>query len=106
MRSRRGRPEWVTDTAKERISILLERAFSGDKRKKRYIEQARKIALRYNVRFPTKYKRRICKKCFGTEFRIRVFSKGKYVLYTCLECGEKYRYPYKPSKIYKEKQKE
>lgn len=94
MSSRRSRPDWVTDIAKERINILLDRAFSGNKRKDRYIELARKIALRYNVRLPQKYRRRLCKKCSGTEFRIRVFSKGKYILYTCLKCGEKYRYPY------------
>jgi len=93
-RKRRSRPDWVTDIAKERIKILLERALSTPDRKERYLELARKIGMRYNVRVPKSYKRRVCKKCSGTKFRIRVFSKGKYMLYTCLKCEEKYRFPY------------
>jgi ribonuclease P protein subunit RPR2 len=92
--SRRQRPEWVEDVASERMKILLSRAKTHPERKKRYTDLARKIGMRYNVRMPKPYKRSFCKKCSGNEFRIRVFSKGKYVLYTCLSCGEKRRYPY------------
>jgi ribonuclease P protein subunit RPR2 len=64
---------------------------------KRYVELARRIAMRYNVRFPLKWKRFFCKSCGsflvpGVNLRVRC-TKQRVVM-TCLECGRVRRIPY------------
>lgn len=101
MRVRTKRPEWQQDIAKERIAILFNLAkkdiIKNPERAKRYVELARKIGLRYNVRLG-KAKRDFCKNCFtillpGITSQVRV-DKGEIVI-KCLKCQKKYRYPYK-----------
>ncbi len=90
--------------AYERIDILMslaeEEAKKGNwKRSKRYVYLARRIAMKMRIRFPKKWKRRICKKCgtfllYGKNARVRVKSKRySHVVITCLECGAIYRIP-------------
>ncbi len=98
------KPKWQREIAKERIEILFrlaEKEFSSGMKDlaNRYVNLARKIAMRYNVRVPAHLKRRFCKKCHaylvpGVNARVRIRSKQKYVLITCLECGHKMRFPY------------
>lgn len=97
----RRRPSWVIKIAQERINILLQRAeavFHVDRKKAdRYAELARKIAMRYNVHMPAKWKRRICKNCHaflkpGENCRIR--TKDVKIILTCLECGHITRIPF------------
>ncbi len=98
------RPRWQREIARERIQILFrlaEEEFSNDRKDlaNRYVELARKISTRCNVRIPRELKRRFCRKCLaylkpGVNARVRIRSEKKYVLVTCLECGNKMRYPY------------
>ena len=64
---------------------------------KRYVELARRIGMRYNVRFPRKWKRFFCKSCGsflmpGVNLRVRCTKQR--VVFTCLECGRVRRMPY------------
>lgn len=95
-----GKPKLMKGIAIERINILmnyaLDRALDGDlKYADRYIELARKISAKYNVRIPRSFKRFICRGCKkilfpGKTLKVR-FRKGK-VVYRCLRCGEIKRY--------------
>jgi ribonuclease P protein subunit RPR2 len=90
----------VIKTAKERISHLFkeaEKAYSEDSSlSNRYVELARKIAMKYNIRIPKDLKRRFCKHCYtflmpGKNLRVRN-QEGK-IVYCCLECKKYMRYP-------------
>jgi len=81
--------------ANERIYLLLELAQEYIKQNpllaKRYVELARRIAKRTNVRIPKTLKRRFCKRCNeylipGYNARVRI--KNKVILITCLKCGK------------------
>jgi len=98
------KPRWQKEIARERIEVLFkiaEEEFSNNRKDlaNRYVELARKISMRYNVRIPKELKRKFCKRCHsyikpGVNSRTRVRSEKKYVLVTCLECGHKMRFPY------------
>ncbi|MGI0149126.1 MAG: ribonuclease P protein component 4 [Thermoplasmata archaeon] len=67
-------------------------------RARRYVELARRIGMRYNVRVPAPFKRSFCKKCFAfllpsVSARVRV-GQGRVVV-TCIACGALQRYPYR-----------
>jgi len=90
--------------ALERIEILMnlaeEEAKKGNwKRVKRYVSLARKIAMKVRLKFPKKWKRRICRECntllvYGKNARVRVRSRRyPHVVITCRECGRIYRIP-------------
>jgi len=94
------------DLAMERIQRLFELAdaeySSNSARSNAYVSLARKIGMRYLVRFPRELKVRYCKKCGvylvpGDNCRIRL--KGKYITTTCLSCGTIKRYPYHSMKF-------
>ncbi|MFH7903690.1 MAG: ribonuclease P protein component 4 [Candidatus Aenigmatarchaeota archaeon] len=97
----------IKQIAKERILILLDLARKKVKEgeydlARRYVELARKIALRANFRLK-KLKRTFCKKCnipliFGLTARVRLNKYHKTINVTCLLCGNVKRYPYKPKK--------
>lgn len=99
---RRGRkPKWMIKIAKERINILFKLADNEYKkhpeRSHRYVEIARNIAKRYNIRIPRIWRRRFCKHCYlflkpGYNCLIRL-SKSCVVI-RCLECGRIMRIPY------------
>lgn len=98
------KPDWQTKIAKERIEILFrlaEKEFkSHPERSKRYIELARKIGLRYNVRLYKDEKRKFCKNCNillkpGMTSKIRLDKSTKTINVQCLNCNKVYRYPYK-----------
>ena len=93
----RSKPEWQIKIAKERIDILFsEAAKTKDTAlQNRYVELARKIGMRYNVKLPSKYKRLFCRYChtyFNTGFKRRL-SKGNIII-EC-KCGKVNRFPYK-----------
>src|SRR5438445_2695480 len=89
--------------AVERMTTLFRLAETESLRKhpgraKRYVELARRIGMRYNVRVPAPFKRSFCKKCFAfllpsVSARIRV-GEGRVVV-TCGACGAVQRYPYR-----------
>lgn len=95
--------------ARERIYILLGLAKQYLKKEPelacRYIELARKVGMKCNVRIPKEKKLYICKTCNlpllpGFNCRIRIRSEGgtKTVI-TCLKCGAIKRYPANKEKI-------
>ena len=101
-------PKWMKEIAKERINILMKEAEKEVKyhseRSKRYVELARKIGMRYKVRIPRKYKRRICPNCHaylkpGVNCTVRLDPKNRCVVWKCLECGHEKRYPYYRKKL-------
>jgi ribonuclease P protein subunit RPR2 len=104
MRRINRKPEQYIKIAEERIEILFDLAEKEFKknpeRSKRYVQLARKIGLRYNVRLPKEIKRKFCKKCNSllipsVTSKIRIDSKTKSITIKCLNCKKIYRYPYK-----------
>ena len=100
-------PRWMKKIARERISILLQQAEKEfpehKKRSNRYVEMARRIGMKYKVRLPRKYKRRICPNCYsylkpGVNCSVRLEPKRKCVVWRCLECKNEKRYPYSKKK--------
>jgi ribonuclease P protein subunit RPR2 len=96
-----AKPEWQLKIARERMDILFEetrrRAPSDPKLANRYVELARKIGMRYNVRLPPELKRKICKGCkaylaLGITAKQRV-KQGRVII-TCNACGHANRYPF------------
>jgi ribonuclease P protein subunit RPR2 len=88
--------------ARERIDILFEKASNSD-RSKRYIELARKIAMKLNIKLTKQQKRKFCKHCYtylknGVNATTRTHNK-KLIIF-CEECKKYTRIPLlkKPSK--------
>ena len=89
--------------AAERIETLFRLAEQeGHKgnlpRADRYVELARKIGMRYNVRLPSEFKRRVCRECHAyllppKTARVRI-GESRLVT-TCLRCGAVMRFPYR-----------
>ncbi|MDY6777264.1 MAG: ribonuclease P protein component 4 [Candidatus Nanohaloarchaea archaeon] len=91
------------EIARERIDILFEeaeRAFDEhSERSDRYVELARRIAMKYTLSLPSKYRMRFCSECGsylmpGENCQVRLDSDGKKKVVTCEECGSQARYPY------------
>ncbi|MFH1209312.1 MAG: ribonuclease P [archaeon] len=82
----------------DNINTLFEEAklYSKDKPylSNRYVNLARKIAMKVNLRIPLKYKRRFCKHCYNyftnKNFRVRVHKSR--VIYYCLNCKKYTRF--------------
>ncbi len=88
--------------AKERIKTLFaqakERFKENSKLSDRYVQLARKIAMKYRIKLTSPQKRRFCSHCYkylkpGANCRIRA-QRGK-VIYYCLSCKKFTRLPYK-----------
>jgi len=99
-RGRGQKPTYQTEIAKERIGILLrlakKEAAGHPERSRRYVLLARKIGMRYNVRLPAEWKRKLCKRC-GTILKkgatcAESTEKGAKVI-KCLKCNRIYRFP-------------
>ncbi|MGC8993581.1 MAG: ribonuclease P protein component 4 [Candidatus Aenigmatarchaeota archaeon] len=104
MRKIRKKPEWQRRIAKERIEILLDLAKKEAKknleRSRRYIELARTIGKRYNVRLKKEQKDSFCKKCNtplipGYTMKTWLDPKTKTKVVKCLICKNIYRQRYK-----------
>ena len=102
-RRTRKKPTDQAHIAHERIEILFEQAekeFNNDSAlSDRYVEIARKISMKYNVPIPQKYKKRFCRHCktylvYGANARVRINSRKRHILITCLSCNKKMRYGY------------
>lgn len=89
--------------ARERMEVLFglaeKEALGGHAaRARRYVELARRLGMRYNVRMPPEFKRRFCKECLAylvpsVNARVRV-GRGRVVV-TCLSCGAIQRLPFR-----------
>lgn len=88
--------------ALERIVILFEQAdktyASDPKRAQRYVDLARRIAMRSRVHLPPGLRRRVCRSCksylnpLNSRTRIRQ-EREPHVSTTCAVCGHINRYP-------------
>lgn len=77
-------------TAAERIEVLFGQAEARPKFARRYVVLARKLATRYKVPIPLRWKRRFCRKCDaflvpGRNCRVR--AREQRIVITCLDCG-------------------
>lgn len=87
------------EIARERIDILVKSALKEKDKAlaARQAYQAKKIAMRFRVRFPYEARQLFCKKCKafivpGRSARVRVGrAKTRAVRITCLRCGHTYR---------------
>ncbi len=89
--------------ALERMEVLFglaeKEALQGHAtRARRYVDLARRLGMRYNVRVPPEFKRRFCKDCLAylvpsVNARVRV-GRGRVVI-TCLGCGAIQRLPFR-----------
>ncbi|HEY5606579.1 MAG TPA: ribonuclease P protein component 4 [Thermoplasmata archaeon] len=89
--------------ALERMTTLFRLAESEamqehPERARRYVELARKIGMRYNVRTPANFRRSFCKSCRAylvpsRNARVRV-DEGRIIV-TCGACGAVQRRPYR-----------
>lgn len=103
-RGRKGRrTKGMVIVAEERINILFklaqDEALSHNFiRANRYIELARKIGTRYNIRIPKEHKRHFCKHCYHyllPSFNSKVRLQRHKIVITCLDCGKYMRIPFK-----------
>ena len=87
--------------AEERINILFNRAeeefTKHPERSDRYVEMARNIAKKYNMKMPAKWGKRFCRNCHhflkpGLNCQIRLSNSS--VVIKCLECGNINKIPY------------
>jgi len=89
--------------ALERIEILFRLAEQEAiqrraDRARRYVDLARRIGMRYNVRMPAALKRRFCKSChtyFVPSLNARVRVGRGHLVITCTACGAVQRLPYR-----------
>jgi len=89
--------------AMERVRILFklaEEAFPADPaRAQRYVDLARRIAMRTRLRLPRDLRRRVCRRCKaflvpGATSRTRIRQhREPHVAVTCLKCGATARIP-------------
>ena len=88
--------------ALERVNILFNEAKKAFREEPdlsdRYVNLARKIAMKYKIKLPSKLKRRFCKKCHrylvpGINLRVRT-KKGN-IVYCCLNCNNVARFGYR-----------
>ena len=87
--------------ASQRIEILMAMAEEVSSRDmegaRRYAALARRIAMRHTLKFPRRWKRRLCKGC-GTFLRpgsnCRIRTRQGVVVITCRECGRVSRVPF------------
>ncbi len=102
-RRRSNKPESWTKIARERIEILLSLAEKEVRkhpdRAERYVELARKIGMRYNIRPGRHAKMRFCSRCNtflvpGLNCRVRTSKDRQALVITCGRCGSVKRYPY------------
>jgi len=92
--------------ALERIKHLFKEAEKvfpeNPERANRYVQIARRIAMKVNLRIPRELKRRFCKHCYsflvpGVNCRVRTYRHR--VIYYCYNCGKYMRFPLKQKKI-------
>lgn len=74
--------------ALDRINQLFKEASKNPKKADRYVELAKKISMKINVRIPKEYKRKFCKHCdsYFQRGNYRVRTRNKMVIYYCKNC--------------------
>ena len=96
------KPEQHIKIAKNRIKVLFQFAkesFRGNSSlSDKYVKMARRIAMKYKIRFGPQFKKRICKHCHkylvpGVNCRVRIHKHR--LIYYCLGCKHYMRHPIK-----------
>ena len=96
----------VKQLARERIVNLFQKAedvYREDKAlANRYVEIARKIAMKAQAGIPSNLKKKFCRKCYvylvpGANCRVRI--RNKKLVYYCMQCKNYTRFPYNKKKI-------
>jgi len=95
----------MVQIASERIASLFalaekEAAGKLPELASRYVDLARRIGMRYNVRLLPEYAELYCRGCssYWVEGRtVRTRLRGGLRVRTCLRCGRERRVPYRPS---------
>jgi ribonuclease P protein subunit RPR2 len=87
--------------ARERMDLLMDQADQAALQGRmdladRYVDMARRVGMRYNVRLRPVHRRKFCKACYryllpGSTSRTRM-NRGRVVT-TCLRCGHVMRRP-------------
>ncbi len=104
MASRRRKPKWQLEIAKLHINELLDLAenvaLKDEYLARRYVEHARRVAKKFNIRFTREQKLKFCRKCntyfvSGKTAIYRVNPLTKSLEVRCLRCGYVRRYRYK-----------
>lgn len=95
----------ASEIALERINILFELAEKNYRHReelaRRYLQLAKRIAMRNRIRIPQNLNRRMCKECYsylvpGVTSRVRIKSKREpHMSITCVKCGAIRRFPIK-----------
>mgnify|MGYP001563025492 CR=1 FL=1 len=92
----------VQQIAKKRIEFLFKYAkevFKEDSNlSDKYVKIARRIAMKYKIRLPSKLKKRFCKHCYkylvpSVNCRVRIHKHR--LIYYCLSCRYFMRHPIK-----------
>jgi ribonuclease P protein subunit RPR2 len=100
-RAHKKKPLEQRKIAFERVVLLFDMAgsiFRSDpKLSDRYVDLARKIAMKFKVRIPSVLKKQFCKNCYcflvpGSNCTVRL-QKSK-VVYFCKKCKHFMRFPY------------
>jgi ribonuclease P protein subunit RPR2 len=95
----RSRSPVTKKIARERIEILFEQAMQAfsahPERSNRYVDLARRIAMRQRIRIDREYRYQFCHHCYtflvpGKNMRVRVHRS--MVVVTCHSCNKKTRY--------------
>lgn len=78
----------IKKIALDRIKQLFREASKNLKMADRYVELARKISMKNNVRIPKEFKRKFCRHCYRyfKTGNYRVRTRNKMVVYSCLDC--------------------
>lgn len=75
----------------ERLFELADKAFEKHpERAHRDVQLARKIAMRYNIRIPSRLKKRFCGKCYkylAPNINCNIGERHGMMTVKCLECG-------------------
>ncbi|UCD39790.1 MAG: ribonuclease P [Candidatus Bathyarchaeota archaeon] len=89
--------------AMERVHVLFRLAkeviLEEPRLAQRYVEIARRIAMRTRLRLPVEYRRLVCRHCKsfiypGINCRVRIKQRREpHVVITCLNCGHHMRIP-------------
>jgi ribonuclease P protein subunit RPR2 len=95
------------EIARERIDILFDEAAKQyadhPERADRYVELARRIAMKYTLSLPREYRMRFCSDCGsylvpGNNARVRMDAETETKVITCEDCGSRMRFPYSDDK--------
>jgi len=96
------KPREQLKIANDRIKTLFEQAFQQFRKdpslSNRYVEIARKIAMKYRTTISSALKRQFCKKCHSyllAPYNVRIRAHQGKLVYRCMECNHTMRFGYK-----------